>query len=85
VRICRLIVVSVESKKSQKEILDEAVRYFHDNLGLEITERGSCCAYFRDDLGYVNVTLSREEDKFKIDVESREYEYHVKEFAKRFK
>ena len=80
-----MIVVSFETKKDQEEILDEAVKYFRDNVGLEITEKNSCCVHFGNKLGYVNVTLTQEQDKFKVDVESREYEYHAKQFVKRFR
>jgi len=82
-----MIVVSFETKKAQEEILDRAVEYFRDEIGLEITERGSCCVYFVDknQIGYVNVTLTKEGNKFKVDVESREYEYQTKEFVRTFK
>jgi len=82
-----MIVVSFETKRGQEEILDKAVEYFRDEVGLKITERGSCCVRFVDEtqIGYVNVTLAKEGNKFKVDVESREYEYQAKEFMRTFK
>jgi len=82
-----MIVVSFETKRGQEEILDKAVEYFRDKIGLKITERGPCCVYFVDEtqIGYVNVTLTEEGNKFKVDVESREYEYQAKEFMRTFK
>jgi hypothetical protein len=82
-----MVVVSFETKRSHEEILNKAVEYFRDKLGLKITERGSCCVYFVDEnqIGYVNVTLAEEGNKFKVDIESREYEYQTKEFVRTFK
>ena len=82
-----MIVVSSETKKAQEEILDKAVEYFRDKIGLKITERGSCCVNFVDknQIGYVSVALAKEGNKFKVDVESREYEYQAKEFIRTLK
>lgn len=82
-----MIVVSFETKMAQEEILDKAVEYFRDEVGLKITERGSCCLYFADknQIGYVNVTLVKKMNRFKVEVESREYEYQTKEFMRTFK
>ncbi len=50
-----MIVVSFETEKDQKEILDKAVEYFVDDVGLKMTKRNNCCVYFEgaDQLGYV--------------------------------
>jgi len=60
-----MIVASFETEKDQKEILDKAVKYFVDNIGLKMTKRNDCCAYFEgeDQLGYVKVTLSQKGKK----------------------
>lgn len=82
-----MIVVSFETKKDQEKILDEAIKYFRDKVGLEVTEQGPCCVYFgdRNKLGYINVKLTQEGEKFRVDVESREYEYHAKKFTRALK
>ena len=82
-----MIVLSFETKKNQKEILDKAVKYFVVNVGLKIAERSDCCVHFEDEnqLGYVKVTLSQKGRKFEVDVESREYDYHAKKFVSEFK
>lgn len=82
-----MIVVSFESSRDQEEILNKAVEYFRDKVGLKITERDSCCVYFSDEsqTGYVNVTLTEERNKLKVNIESREYEYQAKEFIRTFK
>ncbi len=82
-----MTVLSFETRKSQQEILDKAVKYFVDNVGLKVTERGDCCVRFADEnqIGYVRVTLAQKGEKFEVDVESREYDYHAKRFVSEFK
>jgi hypothetical protein len=82
-----MVVLSFETRKSQQEILNKAVKYFVDNVGLKVTERGDCCVHFADanQIGYVRVTLTQKDEKFEVDVESREYDYHAKRFVSEFK
>ncbi len=82
-----MIVLSFETQKSQKEILDKAVKYFAEEVGLEVTERSDCCVHFQDknQLGHIKVTLSQKGAKFEVDVESREYDYQAKQFVSKFK
>jgi len=81
-----VITVSFETKKDQEAVLDEAVKYFGDNVGLKIAERSSCCAFFGDyPRSYVRVTLSQKDQKFEVVVESKEFEYWAKRFAEEFK
>jgi hypothetical protein len=82
-----VIVLSFETQKKQEEILDKAVRYFTEEVGLEVTERSDCCVHFQDrnQLGHIKVTLSQRDAKFEVDVESREYDYQAKQFVSKFK
>ncbi len=82
-----MTVLSFETRKSQKEILNKAVTYFTDDVGLKVTERDDCCVRFADEnqIGYVRVTLAQKGEKFEVDVESREYDYHAKRFVSEFK
>lgn len=81
-----MIVLSFETQKSQKEILDKAVKYFAEDVGLEVTERSDCCVHFQDKnrLGHIKVTLSQKDAKLEVDVESREYDYQAKQFVSKF-
>ena len=82
-----MIVLSFETKRSQKKILDKAVKYFVDDVGLRVTEQGDCCVHFadRNQLGYVKVTIAQKDGKSEVDVESREFDYHAKKFVSEFK
>jgi hypothetical protein len=82
-----MISLSFETKKDQETILDEAERYFVENVGLKITERDPCCISFEDQnkIGYVHVSLTPIKDKYEVDVISKEFEYNAKEFVENFK
>jgi hypothetical protein len=82
-----VIVLSFETQKNQKEILDKAVKYFAEEVGLEVTERSDCCVHFQDknQLGYIKVTLSQKDETFEVDVESREFDNQAKQFVSKFK
>ena len=81
-----MIKLAFKTNKGQEKILDQAVEYFQEKTGLEITERSPCCVImgemYRD---YVMVSLSQEEDGFEVTVESREREYLAKAFAERLR
>jgi hypothetical protein len=81
-----LIKLRFKTKKGQKEILDEAIRFFQKNTGLKITESDSCSVLFGEMYtNYVMVSLSQEDDTFEVTVESREHEYTAQKFAEEFK
>lgn len=81
-----MITISFRTKKDQESILNEAVEYFAKNVGLKIAERSRCCVFFGDyPSNYVRVTLSQEDEKSEVVVESREFEYQAKRFVEEFK
>ena len=81
-----MIAVSFETKKDPKEILDKAIKYFVNKVGLEIVKQNDCSITFEDKkrIGCVNIMVSKKDEKFEVEVESREFEYDAKEFAKEF-
>ncbi len=69
-----------ETKLENSEVLDRAVEYFGEGgLGLELTSRDDCCISFVGGGGHVTVTVT-EGEKTAVDLETREWDYHVKEF-----
>lgn len=79
-----MIRISNSTRRKPAEILELAAKFFGpDGLGLEETERGDCCISFGGADGYVSVRLVEESNRRAVDVESREYEYHAKQFLKR--
>lgn len=77
---------SVETDKSAQEVIDQAIEYFGPaGVGLQITEQEPCCVRFIGGGGYVSVaTIEIEQEKqTAVELEAREWEYHVKRFMQK--
>jgi hypothetical protein len=73
----------VETRLSPEEAIREAVAYFGvGGLGLETTEEGTCCAYFEGGGGHIRVTAVIGEKKTTVELETREWDYDVKQFVR---
>jgi hypothetical protein len=69
-----------ETKLGASEVLDRAAGYFGEGgLGLELTSRDDCCVSLTGGGGHVTVTVV-EGEKTDVDLETREWDYHVKKF-----
>jgi hypothetical protein len=63
------------------QVIDAAERFFGPaGIGLPERERGPCGIVFAGADGYVAVQVVEEAAGRRVDVESREYEYHAKKF-----
>ena len=73
----------VETKQSSKKVIRKAKAYFGPSgLGLEIVEEDPCCVYFEGGGGHVYVTFSTGE-KTSVELETREWDHHVRRFMQR--
>ncbi len=71
---------SAETKLKASEVLDKAAQYFGEGgLGLELASRDDCCVSLVGGGGHVTVTVA-EGEKTTVELETREWDYHVKEF-----
>ncbi len=77
-----MIRISAKTKRKPEEVMEKAVQYFSSELGLKLTDRSECCAYFEGAGGHVKVSLSVDADT-EVEVESREWEHQAKEFLKK--
>jgi hypothetical protein len=78
-----MALYSVETKLSPEETIERAMAYFGEGgLGLEPTERNPCCVYFEGGGGHVLVTAIAGEKKTTVELETREWDYHVKRFMR---
>lgn len=73
-----MLKLSFKTKKG-REILDDVERFFVDK-GLRTTEKGDCCIHMEGGGGYVRVDLV-ENGETEVTLESREWDYQVKQFA----
>jgi hypothetical protein len=78
-----MALYSVETKLSPEEAIERARAYFGEGgLGLELTEQNPCCVYFEGGGGHVSVTAVMGEKKTTVELETREWDYHVKRFMR---
>ncbi len=80
-----MLRISMQSQLNTDEILSTASRYFgKGGEGLDETERGPCCISFSGAGGYVTVTVSEQDNKREVVVETREFEYQARQFLGSF-
>jgi hypothetical protein len=80
-----MALYSVETKKDPEEAIRMAKAYFGEGgLGLEVVEQNPCCVTFTGGGGHVTVTASAGEGGTTVELETREWDYHVKKFMQEF-
>ena len=64
------------------EVLRRAEAFFGaGGLGMKVTEQNECCLSFEGSGGHVTVSAAHcEPDRTDVDLETREWDYHVKRF-----
>jgi hypothetical protein len=72
---------SVETRQSPEEAIKKAIGYFGEGgLGLQVDEQGPCCVYFEGGGGFIRATASKGKKRTEVELESREWDYQVKQF-----
>ena len=73
---------SKESKLEVDDVLRRADNFVGSGgLGLKVTERNECCLSFEGGGGHVTGAAARcKPDHTEVDLETREWDYHVKRF-----
>ena len=70
----------IETKLSPEQVMEKATTYFGPGgLGLERHKENPCCLYFEGGGGHVSVSAGAG-NKTTVDLETREWDYHVKKF-----
>ncbi len=76
-----MINLEVKSKLNPEEVVKRAVNFFGPKgYGLEIKEQSESCAYFEGGGGGVEVTTCLKENQTSVELQSREWDFQVKEF-----
>ncbi len=74
---------SVETKLCPEDAIKKAVAHFGEGgLGLKADEQGPCCTYFEGGGGHVRVTASAGKKRTAVELETREWDFHVKRFMR---
>ncbi len=80
-----MLKIATKTKLSSGEVVKRAVEFFSGRYGLEVKEQSPTCAYFEGSGGGVNVTTCAEGKGTSVELESREWDYQVKEFIGKIK
>ena len=81
-----MLKIATKTKLSPEEAIKRAVEFFGPGgYGLEIKRQQSNCAYFEGGGGGVEVTTCAEEKGSSVELESREWDYQVKEFIRKIR
>ena len=76
-----MLKMATTTKLSPAEAIKRAVEFFGPNgYGLENKNQAADCAYFEGGGGGVDVTACAEEKGTSVELESREWDYQVREF-----
>ena len=76
-----MIKISKKTKKTPEVIVDRAVKYFgKGGLGLDEVEKTKCCLSFSGVGGFVVVSIEDQSKHRIVDIESKEWDYHAKNF-----
>jgi hypothetical protein len=80
----RMARYGVDTKLSPEQAVARAVAWFgKEGLGLEVTERDDHCATFVGGGGHVRITATVAESKTALKLETREWDYDVKQFVRK--
>ncbi|OGO07998.1 MAG: hypothetical protein A2Y92_03970 [Chloroflexi bacterium RBG_13_57_8] len=81
-----MLKMSTKSKLKPEEVIQRAVKYFGPGgYGLKVEGEGGCCAEFEGGGGGVRVSVAEEKKGSTVDVESREWDFQVREFLDKVK
>lgn len=73
-----------QSKLSPARVLEKAHAFFGPGgLGLEVKEQGEDCATFEGGGGYVFVSACEKGPGSEVELETREWDYQVKQFMEK--
>lgn len=79
-----MIVLEKSTSEKGENLIRKAKSFFGpEGIGLDISSEGNCCITFTGGGGYVTVTVNEDnEEKTRIEVETREWDYQAKQFIK---
>ena len=81
-----MLKIATKTKLSPEEAIKRAVEFFGPGgYGLKVKEQNPDCASFEGGGGGVEVTACAEEKGTSVELESREWDFQVKEFIKKIR
>jgi hypothetical protein len=81
-----MLKLNVRTKSKPEDVVKKALEFFGPGgYGLKITEQSDTCALFEGGGGGIDVTACSDDNGTSVDLETREWEYQVREFARKIK
>jgi hypothetical protein len=81
-----MLKLEKRTKKKPEEVAQKLKSFFgKGGLGLDLKADTPVCLTFEGGGGYVNATLCEEDAGTRLDLETKEWDYQVKEFASRLR
>jgi hypothetical protein len=81
-----MLKLNVSTKLKPEEVVKKALGFFGPGgYGLNVNEQSETCAYFEGGGGGVELTTCTDKKGTSVDLETREWDYQVKEFARMIK
>lgn len=72
---------STETRLAAEEVFRKAITYFGPGgLGLELCQQDPCRIDFTGGGGHVTVAANTNKEKTTVDLETREWDFHVRQF-----
>ena len=76
-----MLKIATNTKLSPEEAIKRAVEFFGPNgYGMNVKEQNPDCVSFEGGGGGIDVSACVDEGKTSVELESREWDYQVKEF-----
>lgn len=73
-----------ESSHGAEDVIKKARIFFGPGgVGLQIKDEGQCCITFEGGGGHVHIDVTTKEKGSDVEIETREWDYQVKEFLKK--
>jgi hypothetical protein len=81
-----MLKLNVRTKRNPDEVVKKALEFFGSGgYALKVTEQSDTCVSFEGGGGGITVTACTDDKGTSVDLETREWEYQVKEFARKIK
>lgn len=81
-----MLKLNIRTKHNPGEVVKKALEFFGPGgRGLKVTEQSDTCVSFEGGGGRITVTACTDDKGTSVDLETREWEYQIKEFARKIK
>ncbi len=81
-----MLKIAKKTKSTPEDVIKKAVEFFGPSgYGLKVTEQAEACASFEGGGGGVSITACSEGKRTSVEIETREWEYQVKEFLRKIR